>query len=774
VYPTFYELFKNATQPQVDPYPYQIDLANQPWPDLIKIPTGMGKTAGIILSWVFKRLIDDPDTPRRLVYCLPMRVLVEQTASNAVAWIDSLVKASILDQESRPSVHILMGGEIDKDWDRSPERNAILVGTQDQLLSRALNRGYSMSRFRWPMHFAFLNNDCLWVLDEAQLMGSGLSTTAQLQAFRNHFGSAIPVKSLWMSATLNRKWLSTIDFKDQVNDLKEFQLSEKDEAHPEIKKRLSAKKTVEKAAAPYDDPKAIATMIKQAHRAGTRTLAVFNTVDRALNVYQALKKMSPKASLILLHSRFRPGDREKALRAVLADPTEHGSVCISTQVIEAGVDLSATSLITDLAPWDSLVQRFGRCNRQGKDDNARVIWLEIDTDKKSAALPYSEEDLREAAEILHGLQDASPKRLPPVSQNYGRGQLVRRKDLMDLFDTTPDLAGYDLDVSAFIRDSDDHDVQVFWRDLPEGQPDESEPSPSQEELCSVSVNALSRVRNLPKWRWDHLEKRWTRSETVIPGMIFMLPTSAGCYSAELGWTGVGKDLPPAVNLGMQPEEANDDDFSAQTAWRTLAEHADDVVTQVNRLLSSLCLDNSEWVAALRTAARWHDAGKAHPVFQKAMVGDPPEVDPARIWAKTARRHISYARRGFRHELASALMMLEQNLGNLPAYLAAAHHGKIRLSIRSLPTETKPESHEIRYARGIWDGDLISEADLGGGYSVSQTTVDLSCMELGQSDKYGPSWLDRVLALLDQYGPFTLAFLEALLRVADWEASSKGE
>jgi hypothetical protein len=47
------------------------------------------------------------------------------------------------------------------------------------LLSRALNRGYGMSRYRWPMHFGLLNNDCLWVMDEVQLMGSGLTTSLQ-------------------------------------------------------------------------------------------------------------------------------------------------------------------------------------------------------------------------------------------------------------------------------------------------------------------------------------------------------------------------------------------------------------------------------------------------------------------------------------------------------------------------------------------------------------------------------------------------------------------
>jgi len=41
----------------------------------------------------------------------------------------------------------------------------------DALCAAAINRGYGMSRYRWPMHFGSLNNDCLWVMDETQLMG---------------------------------------------------------------------------------------------------------------------------------------------------------------------------------------------------------------------------------------------------------------------------------------------------------------------------------------------------------------------------------------------------------------------------------------------------------------------------------------------------------------------------------------------------------------------------------------------------------------------------
>ncbi len=121
-----------------------------------------------------------------------------------------------------------MGGDVTDEWEREPERECILIGTQDMLLSRALNRGYAMSRFRWPLHFGLLNNDCLWVFDEVQLMSDGLATTAQLAAFRERFRDVRPCHSIWMSATLDRDWLRQIDFAPRVEQLKLLELSDKD------------------------------------------------------------------------------------------------------------------------------------------------------------------------------------------------------------------------------------------------------------------------------------------------------------------------------------------------------------------------------------------------------------------------------------------------------------------------------------------------------------------------------------------------------------------
>ncbi len=272
-------------------------MALEPWPDIITAPTGMGKTAAVILAWLFKRLENPSEAPRRLVYCLPMRVLVEQTVRNAAGWVDALVDSGVIPRERAPSVHVLMGGEMDMAWDRFPEKEAILVGTQDQLLSRALNRGYGMSRYRWPVHYALLNNDCIWVMDEVQLMGSGLATTTQLQAFRTIFGCAAPVRSVWMSATLKRDWLNTIDFASQFRALEKRGLSSDDLRRPEVLKRMAADKPVERSGGPADKPDRIAELIARAHRKGSRTLVVVNTVKRAADIYKAVARKKNRKPL---------------------------------------------------------------------------------------------------------------------------------------------------------------------------------------------------------------------------------------------------------------------------------------------------------------------------------------------------------------------------------------------------------------------------------------------------------------------------------------------
>ena len=61
------------------PYAYQQALAERTWPDALIAPTGLGKTAAVVLGWAWRHAVAESPPPRRLVYCLPMRTLVEQT-----------------------------------------------------------------------------------------------------------------------------------------------------------------------------------------------------------------------------------------------------------------------------------------------------------------------------------------------------------------------------------------------------------------------------------------------------------------------------------------------------------------------------------------------------------------------------------------------------------------------------------------------------------------------------------------------------------------------
>ncbi|MDR7409711.1 MAG: CRISPR-associated helicase Cas3' [Armatimonadota bacterium] len=792
----FYEVFSRALGSP--PFAYQRTLACAgELPQLVRVPTGAGKTAAAVLAWLYRRRFHPDEqvreaTPRRLVYCLPMRVLVEQTLEAVRAWLTNL------DLEAEVGVHQLMGGALDEDWVRRPERDAVLVGTMDMLLSRALNRGYAAARSRWPLEFGLLNNDCLWVLDEVQLMGNGLATSAQLAAFRRSFGTARPCPSLWMSATVDESWLATVDHPAPACALT---LTGADRSGP-LSSRLRAAKTLRKLSV-AGWPEGGAEAILDRHKPGTLTLVVVNTVERARRLHAELRKRAAgrEIEVRLLHSRFRPPDRRAALEAALAPTSGAGRIVVATQVVEAGVDVSAATLVTELAPWTSLVQRFGRCNRFGDHAAGEVWWVDL-ADRE--APPYAPEELSEARARLAALEGSSVS--PEALEGLGPGRppavryVVRRPDLLDLFDTEPDLAGNDVDVSRFIRDDADVDVQVFWRQWEGEAPAPDLPGAAPDELCPVPVWEVReflfprgrRAEGSAGYVWDHLDRQWRRlvsQEDLRPGLVVLLPAEAGGYRPETGWDGERTDpVEPLVAAAPPgPEEGMDDEPPEEVAgaWVALSDHLVHAERQLQELVATVVPGVEPWVRkALEAAARWHDVGKAHEVFQRALLAPLSDEERAAcaqtLWAKSAvGRRLDFERRHFRHELASALALLaapsqvhglEGDELDLAAYLVAAHHGKVRMALRSLRGERRPPEPGLRFARGVWDGDRLGPLQLDG-VTVPALTLDLSVMEAGRGADGRPSWSERVLRLRDRVGPFVLAYLEALLRVADWEASA---
>jgi len=140
----------------------------------------------------------------------------------------------------------------------------------------------------------------------------------------------------------------------------------------------------------------LAERIRKEIRAGGKVLWVSNTVKRAITASHSIADLNPT----IYHSRFRYGDRVQRHAAVIqAFHADAAAVACATQVAEMSLDISATLLLTDLAPVPALIQRLGRLNRTAAKTTRPFIILDPGTD----ILPYSVEELQAARAWLADL-----------------------------------------------------------------------------------------------------------------------------------------------------------------------------------------------------------------------------------------------------------------------------------------------------------------------------------------------------------------------------------
>lgn len=103
-------------------------------------------------------------------------------------------------------------------------------------------------------------------------------------------------------------------------------------------------------------------------------LVVMNTVRGAVDFYRKLKGVG--LSPLLLHGRMTERHRQEVLSSLLGEnrTLREGEILVATQVVEAGVDVSAGSMITEVSPVESLLQRMGRVARyEGQEGEVYVI-----------------------------------------------------------------------------------------------------------------------------------------------------------------------------------------------------------------------------------------------------------------------------------------------------------------------------------------------------------------------------------------------------------------
>ena len=155
------------------------------------------------------------------------------------------------------------------------------------------------------------------------------------------------------------------------------------------------------------------------------------------------------------------------------------------------------------------------------------------------------------------------------------------------------------------------------------------------EGCAVPIHELREFVQAgnPAFVWDDQQGLWVRSRhtNIFPGMIVMLPKSAGGYSTTLGWTGESdhrvESVPPP---GLFEEDFREDLLSERGEWVPLAAHLRDVQAVAEEIANEIGL--AEGVrSALITAAAQHDVGKALGQWQDSLPTPRPIV--AEKWAK---------------------------------------------------------------------------------------------------------------------------------------------
>jgi len=500
------------------------------------------------------------------------------------------------------------------------------------------------------MHFGLLNNDALWVLDETQLMGPGLSTACQLEAFRappaQGFGSCGEAGSVtwYMSATGSREHLKTRDWR-QTERRPEFEIGlgteEKAATAGAVYQRRSAVKRLEpKPASSFEDlasTQSLIPAILSRHeemvkaigggpKLPSRTLIICNTLDRAASVHARLAAEKPEGcDVLLLHSRFRPPERraqmERLERSELGRFPK-GQIVVATQVIEAGVDVSSGILWSEIAPLASLVQRLGRLNRAGEFNESAwkpaaivvgagikaVPQRETNDEKKKReeqnaklCLPYELKACEDAWKSLEKLEgDASPANLETIQDAIVASiprcpYSLQSHELLDFFDTDANLSLGFTDVSPFVRGLDeDADLQLCWREPwseDDGPPNFS-PDYQRDELCSVPISKAKNAREVLNrgWLWRGKESGWIsmRDYQPVPGMTILLPLTAGGYDHAKGWTGNRDDNKHASHYQPQFSPSDEEQLSSlANGWRSIAVHAAEVGDELRRLLNHL-------------------------------------------------------------------------------------------------------------------------------------------------------------------------------------------
>jgi CRISPR-associated endonuclease/helicase Cas3 len=364
-----------------EPFPWQRDLYES-WfsqgniPPSCNLPTGLGKTS-VIGVWLIA-LANGTNVPRRLVYVVNRRTVVDQTTDEVKRYRERLQVAGLYeplrqmcaiepnDSDSPLAISTLRGQFADnREWSADPSRPAVICGTVDMIGSRLLFSGYGVGMKAKPLHAGFLGQDALLIHDEAHLEPAFQTLIETIGDEQRRSKDFRPLRVMALTATSR-------------GEGEVFGLNDEDKKHPVVVKRITAKKALHLH--PLDDPKK-----KLAEQLAAKALE-FADKNRAVLVFArtvedvlAIASKLPKDGVVTLTGTMRGKERDELVGHSIfkrflpgGQSEEPTTYLVCTSAGEVGVNISADHLVCDLTPFDSMAQRFGRVNRFGDRDDTEI------------------------------------------------------------------------------------------------------------------------------------------------------------------------------------------------------------------------------------------------------------------------------------------------------------------------------------------------------------------------------------------------------------------
>jgi len=198
------------------------------------------------------------------------------------------------------------------------------------------------------------------------------------------------------------------------------------------------------------------------HQESMKLLVVVNTVTKAQSIYRELKSWLDEndieIEINLLHSKFTVQHRSEKEYAILKDgesKCKKKVIWISTQVVEASLDIDFDYLFTELSDLSSLLQRLGRCNRKGLksvDEFNSYVYLDID---ENLLIKYSDKNAYASGGIIYkSLYELSKAALLEweTENNTGLFSEADKNRLIENYFTSKKIEEYDKMYSSIYRE----------------------------------------------------------------------------------------------------------------------------------------------------------------------------------------------------------------------------------------------------------------------------------------------------------------------------------